>query len=69
MAEVAAAPVADAMQGVVDTAAPEVPVVEAPAVPQEPEYKSETLYIQNLNEKVKLDGTSSLVRMLPLLTQ
>ncbi|KAG9222136.1 hypothetical protein CCMSSC00406_0009587 [Pleurotus cornucopiae] len=56
MAEVAAAPVADAMQGVVDAAPPEVPVVEAPAVPQEPEYKSETLYIQNLNEKVKLDG-------------
>ncbi|KAF4573579.1 hypothetical protein EYR36_008097 [Pleurotus pulmonarius] len=62
MAEVAAAPVPDAMQGVVDAAAPEVPVAEAPAVPQEPEYKSETLYIQNLNEKVKLDVLKASLR-------
>jgi hypothetical protein len=28
----------------------------APEAPAEPEYKSETLYIQNLNEKVKVEG-------------
>lgn len=27
-----------------------------PEVPQEPEYISETLYIQNLNEKIKIPG-------------
>jgi hypothetical protein len=27
-----------------------------PSAPQEPEYTSETLYIQNLNENVKIDG-------------
>lgn len=50
MAEVAAPPTPDAMEGVA-AAAPEVP-----AVPEEPEYISETLYIQNLNEKIKIDG-------------
>lgn len=28
----------------------------APAAPVEPEIVSETLYIQNLNEKIKIDG-------------
>ena len=30
--------------------------VADPSAPQEPEYTSETLYIQNLNENVKIDG-------------
>lgn len=49
MAEVAP-PVPDAMEGIV-SAPPSVP-----AVPEEPENISETLYIQNLNEKIKIDG-------------
>ena len=28
----------------------------APEVPAEPEVMSETLYIQNLNERIKIDG-------------
>jgi hypothetical protein len=52
MAEVAAAPApaADAMQGIVSSATTET------AAPEEPENISETLYIQNLNEKIKIDG-------------
>ena len=30
---------------------------EAPAPPAEPEFVSETLYIQNLNEKIKIPST------------
>jgi U2 small nuclear ribonucleoprotein B'' len=41
--------VPDAMEDVVATNA-------EPAAPTEPEYISETLYIQNLNEKIKIDG-------------
>jgi hypothetical protein len=52
MAEVAAPPAPDAMQGVVSSAPAEI------AAPEEPEHISETLYIQNLNEKIKIDGTS-----------
>lgn len=55
MAEVAAQPVPDAMEGVA-AAAP-----EAPEVPAEPEYISETLYIQNLNEKIKIDGAQRML--------
>ncbi|KAF7965379.1 hypothetical protein HWV62_15897 [Athelia sp. TMB] len=56
MAEVAAPPTPDAMEGVA-AAAPEVP-----AVPEEPEYISETLYIQNLNEKIKIDVLKASLR-------
>jgi U2 small nuclear ribonucleoprotein B'' len=62
MAEVAAPPAPDAMEDVVaeGVAAPEpTPAdADAPAVPEEPEYISETLYIQNLNEKIKIDGNA-----------
>ena len=50
MAEAATQPAPDAMQGVIGTAP-----VAAPT-PEEPEAVSETLYIQNLNEKIKIDG-------------
>jgi U2 small nuclear ribonucleoprotein B'' len=50
MAEVAASSAPDSMQGVVPSASAEV------VVPEEPENISETLYIQNLNEKIKIDG-------------
>ena len=50
MAEAATQPAPDAMQGVIGTAP-----VAAP-IPEEPEAVSETLYIQNLNEKIKIDG-------------
>lgn len=50
MAEAATQPAPDAMQGVIVTAP-----VSAP-IPEEPEAVSETLYIQNLNEKIKIDG-------------
>jgi len=52
----AAPPVApDAMQGIVQAPIPIPGAVPAPPQPsQEPEYVSETLYIQNLNEKIKI---------------
>jgi U2 small nuclear ribonucleoprotein B'' len=50
MAEVSASPAPDAMQDVVSSTPTE------PTAPEEPEYISETLYIQNLNEKIKIDG-------------
>jgi hypothetical protein len=50
MTEIAAPQPSDAMQGVVSSAPVEV------ATPEEPEHISETLYIQNLNEKIKIDG-------------
>jgi U2 small nuclear ribonucleoprotein B'' len=53
MAEVSAAPAApEAMQDVISTE-------PTPDVPEEPEVISETLYIQNLNEKIKVDGRYS----------
>jgi RNA recognition motif-containing protein len=59
MADVAAPPVPDVMEGVVaDTAAAAAPA--DPVVPEEPEFASETLYIQNLNEKIKIDGNTHL---------
>jgi RNA recognition motif-containing protein len=58
MAEVAAppAPAADAMQGIVSSATTET------AAPEEPENISETLYIQNLNEKIKIDVLKASLR-------
>ena len=50
MTEISAPPALDDMQDVVPSAPTE------PPVPAEPEYISETLYIQNLNEKIKIDG-------------
>jgi U2 small nuclear ribonucleoprotein B'' len=53
MAEVSVAPDApEAMQDVISTE-------PTPSVPAEPEFISETLYIQNLNEKIKVDGPQS----------
>ena len=70
MADIAAPPVApDAVQGVIAAPAPvsgaiaAVPATgtpAAPAPPAEPEFISETLYIQNLNEKIKIPGTLAL---------
>ena len=66
MADIAAPPVApDAVQGVIAAPAPvpgaiaAVPSAGAPAAPApsaEPEFVSETLYIQNLNEKIRIPG-------------
>ncbi|KAK7695205.1 hypothetical protein QCA50_002395 [Cerrena zonata] len=57
MAEIVAAPVlaADALAQPIAAPVP-VPgaVPEVPAPPAEPEFISETLYIQNLNEKIKI---------------
>ena len=51
MAEVdAPVPKSDAMEGVEATA-------EQPSAPPEDEYTCETLYIQNLNEKIKPEGS------------
>lgn len=59
MAEIATAPpTSDDMQGVAATDAPlaeTAPAAVAPP-PEEPENACETLYIQNLNEKIKTDG-------------
>jgi U2 small nuclear ribonucleoprotein B'' len=48
----APAPQPDAMQGVLSTPTP----LANPEDSAEPEYSCETLYIQNLNEKIKIDG-------------
>ena len=56
MEEVTASPAPDAMQGVVSSTPAEVP-------PEEPENISETLYIQNLNEKIKIDGNLFLLEL------
>jgi hypothetical protein len=60
--EAPAAPVSDAMEGVVESApsAETTDEVAGDATPEEapPEVQSETLYIQNLNEKIKTDGMS-----------
>lgn len=57
MAEVAAAPALDAMPGIEDAVnAASGPSTAVP--PAEPDNLSETLYIQNLNEKIKIDGSS-----------
>ncbi|KAJ7155901.1 hypothetical protein C8R43DRAFT_998363 [Mycena crocata] len=69
MTEVAAPPLPtpapEAMEDVVaESVAEAVPAdaPEAPAVPEEPEYTSETLYIQNLNEKIKIDVLKASLR-------
>jgi len=61
MAEVVAVPVSDAMPGVVEAAPPDSgPSTTEPAA--EPEIASETLYIQNLNEKIKIDVLKTSLR-------
>jgi len=56
MAEVSAAPAApEAMQDVISTE-------ETPSASAEPEFMSETLYIQNLNEKIKVDVLKASLR-------
>ncbi|KAF8215811.1 RNA binding protein [Mycena galopus ATCC 62051] len=50
------------MEDVVVAEAPVVAEPEAPAVPEEPEFLSETLYIQNLNEKIKIDVLKASLR-------
>ncbi|KAJ7492276.1 hypothetical protein FB451DRAFT_1502174 [Mycena latifolia] len=63
MAEVAPAPAPEAMEDVVaDGVAAPAPVPDVPVVPEEPEYVSETLYIQNLNEKIKIDVLKASLR-------
>jgi hypothetical protein len=60
MAEVSALPISsDVMQGVETAETAEAPT-ETPAPAEEPEFVSETLYIQNLNEKIKIDGRYSI---------
>jgi U2 small nuclear ribonucleoprotein B'' len=54
MAEVdAPVPNSDVMEGIETTA-------ESPSAPPEDEYSCETLYIQNLNEKIKPEGFAKL---------
>jgi hypothetical protein len=44
----------------VDTTSNEIPIPidEVESQPSKPEFISETLYIQNLNEKIRIDGVS-----------
>jgi RNA recognition motif-containing protein len=84
MSDAAPLPPADAMQGVLSTAAPipgvplTIPVVSPPELAPpansltpnmesesvEPEYACETLYIQNLNEKIKINVLKATLRSL-----
>ena len=42
-----------------DTMSIEIPIpIDAAPAPTKPEFISETLYIQNLNEKIRIDGSS-----------
>ncbi|KAJ7589025.1 hypothetical protein C8J56DRAFT_826388 [Mycena floridula] len=59
MAEVAAPVPTEQMQGI-ESAQPAAPV--APEAPAVPEQTSETLYIQNLNEKIKIDVLKASLR-------
>lgn len=69
MADIAAPPVApNAAQGVIVAPAPVPGAIDvqpdgAPAPPAEPEVASETLYIQNLNEKIRIPGMLILCRI------
>lgn len=54
MAEPSTLPPPEAVQPTISD--PTDGVAAAPAAPQEPENVSETLYIQNLNEKIKIPG-------------
>lgn len=47
----------DKMEGILSTS-------ETPSVPPEDEYSCETLYIQNLNEKIKPEGRRILLIMM-----
>ncbi|KAF7302696.1 hypothetical protein HMN09_00904400 [Mycena chlorophos] len=59
MSEVAAPPAPVAMDGIIADGAP-----TTSEAPTEPEYTSETLYIQNLNEKIKIDVLKTSLRSL-----
>jgi hypothetical protein len=59
MEDIAEAPTSSAMTGIVETPTNGIePIVPEPAItpPEETENACETLYIQNLNEKIKTDG-------------
>lgn len=58
MAEVAAAPVSLPME--VDSITSEAAVPAEEDTPEVPVQTSETLYIQNLNEKIRIPGTGRL---------
>ena len=61
MAEVdALVPNSDAMEGIEATEEP-------PSVPPEDEYSCETLYIQNLNEKIKPEGFAHTLSVMMML--
>ena len=67
MAEISAPPLAHyAMQGVATTIVAPAPMAgvaaAAAAVPPQEEQASETLYIQNLNEKIKVDSAYYMAR-------
>jgi U2 small nuclear ribonucleoprotein B'' len=48
----------DSMEGILSTSET---TAAPPSVPPEDEYSCETLYIQNLNEKIKPEGSSYLI--------
>jgi hypothetical protein len=53
-----------------DTSSTEIPIpIDDAALtpPSKPEYVSETLYIQNLNEKIRIDGSTPVAVMLRVL--
>jgi len=58
MADAPAPSLPDAMQGVLPTSTP----LAIPEDSTEPEYSCETLYIQNLNEKIKIDVLKATLR-------
>ncbi|KAJ3782724.1 hypothetical protein GGU10DRAFT_74044 [Lentinula aff. detonsa] len=61
MAEMSAPPAPDAMA--ISMVPPAVDAIQAaPAPPAEPEHISETLYIQNLNEKIKIEVIKASLR-------
>ncbi|TFY55033.1 hypothetical protein EVJ58_g8502, partial [Rhodofomes roseus] len=72
MTDIAAPPMAsDAMQGLIAAPAPvsalAVPSAAEPVAPApsaEPEFATETLYIQNLNEKIKIPVLKASLRSL-----
>jgi hypothetical protein len=59
MEDIAEAPTSSAMTGIIEAPTNGIePIAPEPAVipPEETENACETLYIQNLNEKIKTDG-------------
>ena len=64
MAEVdAPVPNSDVMEGILSTSEA---TAEQPSAPPEDEYSCETLYIQNLNEKIKPEGSPILLSVMML---